>query len=471
MVFSMFGLLKKKLNDIVKKFSKEEEKELKEREEALPPTEEMPHVEEKITEKTELPETVKTREEPSLGERKEETISKTEEVEFLPNDREEKIIIEEKMAEETAEVKEVAEKVQEQKEESTLKKEKETIKKEKRGLLTRIFGIKEGAAEEKPVVVEKSPKDILPVLAREETKKEIITQEKKKIGIVGRVIEKQISKDEADKFCEELKMALLESDVALVVAEKICKLLQNEITGKTVKRGETEKIVKESLEKSIKEVLNQERIDIESVIDKAKSENRPALIIFLGFNGTGKTTNLAKLANLLIKNGHKVVLAAGDTFRAASIEQLETHSRNLGAEVIKQKYGSDSAAVIFDAREHAKANGYDVVLADTAGRSHSNVNLMDELKKVVRVNRPDLKILVLDALTGNDIVEQAKSFDEAVGVDGIILAKADVYEKGGAALSAAYTIRKPIVFLGVGQGYDDLKSFDEDEIVNNLIGS
>lgn len=180
------------------------------------------------------------------------------------------------------------------------------------------------------------------------------------------------------------------------------------------------------------------------------------------------TTTLAKLAH---KFKHfKPVLAAGDTFRAASIEQLEEHGRRLGVKVIKHRYGADSAAVIFDAVKHAKAASSKLVLADTAGRSHANVNLMDELKKVIRVNKPDLKVLVLDALAGNDIYDQARLFDQTVGVDAVILTKADVYDKGGAALSAAYTLKKPILFLGVGQEYKDLQPFDAKKIVESLLG-
>lgn len=179
------------------------------------------------------------------------------------------------------------------------------------------------------------------------------------------------------------------------------------------------------------------------------------------------TTNLAKLANRL--RDYRPVLAAGDTFRAASIEQLEEHGRRLGMKVVKHTYGSDSAAVIFDAMKHAKAAGSRVVFADTAGRSHANVNLMDELKKICRVNKPDIKILVLDSLTGNDIYDQVRLFNDTVGIDAIILSKADVYDKGGAALSAAHTSGKPILFLGTGQDYGDLKEFNAEEIVRNLL--
>jgi len=180
------------------------------------------------------------------------------------------------------------------------------------------------------------------------------------------------------------------------------------------------------------------------------------------------TTTLAKLAYKFKK--FNPIFAAGDTFRAASIEQLEEHGRRLGVEVVKHRYGADSAAVIFDARKHAEAIGSKLVLADTAGRSHANTNLMEELGKVMRVNKPDLKVLVLDALTGNDIYDQANMFDKTVGIDAVILTKADVYEKGGAALSAAYALKKPILFLGVGQEHKDLQPFDAKKIVENLLG-
>jgi len=172
---------------------------------------------------------------------------------------------------------------------------------------------------------------------------------------------------------------------------------------------------------------------------------------------------------LLKSRGISCVFAAADSWRAAAIEQLEVHGKNLDIPVIKHKYGADPAAVIFDAVKHAESKKVDVVLADTAGRSHSNANLMDELKKIIKVNKPDLKILVLDALTGNDIYDQCRLFNDAVGVDGMILTKADVYEKGGAALAASHTINKPIIYMGVGQNYEDLEKFDPEKIAERLV--
>ena len=203
------------------------------------------------------------------------------------------------------------------------------------------------------------------------------------------------------------------------------------------------------------------------LLSRIKSK-KPFVIVFVGVNGSGKTTTIAKMARFCQKNNLSVVIAAGDTFRAAAIDQLEVHAKNLGIKMIKQDYGSDSAAVAFDAIKHAEATGRDVVLVDTAGRLHSNVNLMDEMKKIIRVAKPDIVLFVGESITGNDCVEQAKKFNEAIGIDGIVLAKADVDEKGGAAISVSYVTKKPILYLGTGQGYDDLAEFDSRIVIDGL---
>ena len=203
---------------------------------------------------------------------------------------------------------------------------------------------------------------------------------------------------------------------------------------------------------------------VEDAIAKARAEKRPACILFLGFNGSGKTTTIAKLSDMLKKKGDKPVLAAADTFRAASIEQLQVHADRLGINVIKHQYGADPAAVIFDARKHAESRDIDVVMADSAGRMHTNVNLMDELKKIVRVNKPDLRILVVDSLTGNDVVNQVRSFGEGVGIDGIVMTKMDVNEKGGSILSVGFTAFGRVAYLR-GDGKFDAKKF-----VSGLLG-
>ncbi|MFH8108750.1 MAG: signal recognition particle-docking protein FtsY, partial [Candidatus Aenigmatarchaeota archaeon] len=194
---------------------------------------------------------------------------------------------------------------------------------------------------------------------------------------------------------------------------------------------------------------------------------KPFVILFLGFNGSGKTSSLAKLGKWLVDGGYTCVFAASDTFRAASIEQLEEHAKKLGIRVIKHKYGADPAAVAFDAIAHAKANGIDFVLIDTAGRAHTNKNLMEQMNKIVKVAKPDLKVLVVDSLTGNDAVIQARLFNE-VGIDAVIFTKVDVNEKGGAILSVTHELKKPILFLSHGQEYQEIEKYDANKFVNVL---
>ncbi len=191
-------------------------------------------------------------------------------------------------------------------------------------------------------------------------------------------------------------------------------------------------------------------------------------MVFVGVNGCGKTTTIAKLAKQLKDKGVSSVMAASDTFRAAAIHQLEEHANAVGVKLIKQDYGSDPAAVAFDAVRHAEAKNIDVVLIDTSGRMHSKANLMEEMAKIVRVAKPDLKVFVGEATTGNDAVEQAKRFNEVIEFDGIVLAKADIDEKGGAAISISYVTGKPILALGTGQGYDDLVAFDVAKVIKSL---
>ena len=322
--------------------------------------------------------------------------------------------------------------------------------------------------KQKPMVVEAQQPTVLEPVP--ELKKEHVPEPEKKskgkgfFGIVKKIQEKTLTADETEAILKDLQIGLLENDVALEVAEKITDDVKQALIGTTVKRGNTEHQVSEALKTSISGIMKQDTPRIEELVE---AKNDPFVILFLGFNGSGKTTTIAKLANRYRK--YRPVVAAADTFRAASIEQLEEHSKKVGFKLVKHTYGADPAAVIFDAVKHAKASGSRLVLADTAGRSHSNVNLMDELKKIVRVNKPDMKILVMDSLTGNDIFDQSTLFNDAVGVDTIILTKADVYDKGGACLSAAYPIRKPVIFLGTGQNYGDLVPFNPEDIVRSIL--
>ncbi len=265
-----------------------------------------------------------------------------------------------------------------------------------------------------------------------------------------------------------LEMALMESDVALPVAEEIVREVKSDLVGRKKKIGaDTGTIAEQSLRNALISLLSKNHLDFDEYI---KSKEKPVKILFVGVNGTGKTTSIAKVARYLMNQNYSVVLAAGDTFRAGAIEQLEVHGNNLGLKVVKHKTGGDPAAVIFDAIEYARAHSKDVVLADTAGRLHTNINLMDQMRKIVRVTKPDLLIFVDEAIAGNDAVERARLFNESVPIGGSILTKTDADAKGGSAISIAYITGKPVLFLGVGQTYPDLVKFEPEWLVDRLMG-
>jgi fused signal recognition particle receptor len=251
------------------------------------------------------------------------------------------------------------------------------------------------------------------------------------------------------------------------VVEKVRKNLKRDLEGRRVKLGaDVEGAIRSSLEASVRQILSTPGLDLVATV-RAHTP-KPYIVMFVGVNGTGKTTTVAKLALRLRNAGLGVVIAAGDTFRAGAIEQLLVHGERLGIRVVRQQEGSDPAAVAFDALEHARAKKVDVVLIDTAGRQHTNDNLIQEAKKIRRVVSPNLTLFVGDALSGNDVVEQARQFDESLGIDGLVLTKLDADAKGGAALSATFVTGKPILFVGVGQGYDDLRPFDAEWMVQRL---
>ena len=288
--------------------------------------------------------------------------------------------------------------------------------------------------------------------------------------VVKRIIRRELAPEDVEDVIWELQVGLLESDVAVPVADHVIERVKSGLTGRKLSlRENPKKLADEVLRQAIQEVLTTEqRVDLLKVIDAKRAQGEPAVLVFVGINGHGKTTSIAKLARYLMDRGYKPVLAAADTFRAAGIEQLEIHAERLGVGVIKQRRGADAAAVAYDAIAHAKARGLDVVLVDTAGRMQTDVNLMDEMRKIVRVAKPDLTIFVGDALTGNDAVEQARTFDQAVGISGSILCKMDADARGGAALSITQVTGKPILFLGTGQGYGDLVEFKPEILLNAL---
>lgn len=326
---------------------------------------------------------------------------------------------------------------------------------------------------------EKSPHDKLEKIEEEIKEKEEIEkkkEEEKEPGtesffkrITSKITKTKISEKEFEVYSEELEMLLLENNVALEVAEKIIKELKEKIVGKEILKKEVEEEIKDSFKDIIREILIKS-FKIEDKINEkiADQSKEPYVILFCGINGTGKTTTIAKIAESLKKSGISCVLAAADTFRAASIEQLKMHGEKVGVKVIANDYGSDPASVAFDAIKYAKKNSINCVLIDTAGRMHTAKNLIREIEKISKVCKPDLKIFIGESLTGNDVIEQAKSFNFAVGIDGIILTKADVDDKGGTALSVGYVTKKPILYLGTGQEYNKIEPFDKEKFIERL---
>ena len=286
--------------------------------------------------------------------------------------------------------------------------------------------------------------------------------------ITGKISKIRISEKEFEIYAEDLRMLLLENNVAFSVAEKIISDLKKKIVGQEFLKKEVEGQIKEVFRDIIEDIL----VEPFSITNKIKEKNEkhkmPYVILFCGINGSGKTTTIAKIADYLKGKFFSSVIAAGDTFRAASIEQLKKHGERLDVKIISHDYGSDPASVGFDAINYAKKNNIECVLIDTAGRMHTAKNLLREMEKIVRVCKPDLKIFIGESITGNDAVEQVKNFDEAIGVDAIILTKADIDEKGGTSLSLGFTTGKPILFLGTGQEYDKIEVFNKKKFIARL---
>lgn len=466
-----------------------------------------------IDSKKEVKEIPVTKKEPEEVENKLEEISQKE---IEPISKKEELV-EEEIKEEPEEKEEVIEEhkeeVQEQPQEKTVKESKdeeeiiiEEIEDEpeekKPGFFGKLFGKKkdkpiephpkEEPKEEKEEVVEKklveSKKEFPieePQEAIEEVKEDVvekkqikeepikkeqvveeIKQEKK--GFFGKVSDTftkiHLSDEKFNDLFWDIELALLENNMAVEVIEKIKNDLKEELTSEKISRKNTQEIILDTLKKSLEEVLDIDTIDLEAQIKKKK----PFIIAVIGVNGSGKTTAIAKLANMYKQKGYSIVLAAADTFRAAAIQQLEEHATKLDIKLIKHDYNSDPAAVAFDAVRHAESKGIDIVMIDTAGRLHSNDNLMNELKKLIKVNKPDFKLFVGESITGNDCIEQAAKYNELIGIDGILLTKADIDEKGGAPISISYVTKKPVLFIGTGQRYEDIKPFNKKDILDNI---
>ncbi|TVP39542.1 signal recognition particle-docking protein FtsY [Candidatus Nitrosocosmicus arcticus] len=288
------------------------------------------------------------------------------------------------------------------------------------------------------------------------------------------ISQRELSEKDLDESLFDLNVALLESDVSQEVIDDLSQQIKDNLVGMKLQKNETtEQIIASMLKDNFSKILAKAgTVDLISAI-KTKKQNKggPFKIVFLGINGTGKTTTVAKVANLLKKSGFSIVIAAADTHRAGAIEQISSHAEKLSIKVISQRYGADPSAVSRDALEYARKHYIDVVLIDTAGRMQTAKNLMDEIGKIVKVIKPDIKLFVGDSLSGNDTINQAREFFSYTEFDGAILTKTDADAKGGSAISISYITSKPIIYLGVGQGYDDIIKFNRERFVETIFNN
>ncbi|MBI4043874.1 MAG: signal recognition particle-docking protein FtsY [Candidatus Diapherotrites archaeon] len=277
----------------------------------------------------------------------------------------------------------------------------------------------------------------------------------------------ELTQKELEPFLDELELALLEGDVEQETAQALTKELQMQLAGQKIPSKENvNSFLKEKVRAALEKIMQTRQVNLFDEMERKK----PFVILVMGPNGAGKTTTIAKLTHYLQAKGKKAILASADTFRAGSIEQLEVHAQKLNARLVKHRYGADPAAVAFDAVKAANAERADAVLIDCAGRQETNKNLMEELKKIVRVAKPDLKIYVGEAYTGQALLHQAQTLEKEVGIDAFILTKIDTDAKGGTAISLLHQLKKPILFVGTGQGYGDLKPFTPTFILDNILG-
>ena len=285
----------------------------------------------------------------------------------------------------------------------------------------------------------------------------------------GRVI---AASQALENILEELETDLLMADMGHDAVSDVMTTLRGSLIGARLNRkADLNEVIEKALRDSLLSLLHAGYWDFDKTVKSFASQGTPVSIMMVGVNGTGKTTTSAKIANRLNSQGYSVVLAAADTFRAGAIDQLANHAEWLGVRCIRSQRGGDAAAVARDAVESATARGEDIVIIDTAGRMQNKINLMEELRKVHRVTRPHLVLFVADALAGNDAVVQAREFQRMLSFDGAVLCKLDTDAKGGAALSISHTTGRPIVLAGVGQGYDDLRDFDPDWLIDSILAT
>lgn len=319
----------------------------------------------------------------------------------------------------------------------------------------------------KPVVEPLKTRDLNEVTQKDEKKFET------KQGLFSKITnvfksEVELKKEEVEPALDDLQMSLLEADVSYDTAEHIVSHLKNDLIGRKIAPNQVSNYVNDSIKNAILEILNESKPKT-PLLQIIQNSNKPFVVMFIGPNGAGKTTTIAKLSKLLTSQGLSCVISASDTFRAAAIQQSQHHGEKLGVKVIAHKYGADPAAVAFDAINHAKAHKVDVVLMDTAGRQDTNVNLLQEMEKVNRVIKPDLKIFIGESLAGHALIEQVKTFTDKVKIDGLILTKLDCDPKGGNTISIAHETKTPIYYLGLGQEYQDLAAYEPEKLIQKIL--
>jgi fused signal recognition particle receptor len=366
--------------------------------------------------------------------------------------------------------------IEHKKDEKNIERKKEEKKVEHKKEEKRIEHRKEEQIIEPPKV-EKIKKEEKIEPPKPEPKKEHKPEKKEepklKVGIVKHVQsiftgEVEISEQEVSELLENLELELLESDVAIEVADEIKEDLRKAMAGTKIKRSEVGDFAKKTIRNTLIRIVKSDKAF--DLLERVKDHDKPVKILFLGVNGSGKTTTIAKIANMLLKKGHTLTLASADTFRSAAIEQMQIHADRLGVRNIKREYGSDPTAVAYDAVNYAKAHEIEFVLIDTAGRQETDLNLINELKKINRVIQPDLKIYIGESIAGNAILSQVEEFNKAVGIDGVILTKLDCDAKGGTFLSITKSTGIPIIYVGTGQRYEDIEKFDAEEIIDRILG-
>ncbi len=439
----MFDLLKKKIGGFIDGLTKKEEKKPPEEKPEKPPAEE---AKAPVEEKPEAPPEVK----PAVKEEKPPEVKLPEEKPPPVELPKEKPKVEKKPAVKPPEVKPKA------------------VPKEK--------PVKEIKAPEKPPKIEvppkkeeKKPKE-KPLEVKAPPKEK--PKERIKLGAISAIKgfvtrEVEITESDVGGLLDNLELELLEADVDLSVAEAIKQELTGRLVGSKIKKDQLHAFVSSAIKETLVDTITNEKAF--DIVERVESLEKPVKIMFLGVNGSGKTTTIAKVAKLLLENDHKVVFAAADTFRAAAIEQVEVHAGRLGVKVIKRDYGSDPTSVAYDAVNYAKAHGIDAVLIDTAGRQDTNISLINEMKKMNRVIQPDVKVYIGESIAGNAIIEQISSFNREIGIDAVILTKMDCDPKGGTMLSINKATGIPIIYVGVGQAYEDLEPFQPQKIVEKIV--